>query len=225
MTDRTLVLAGATGLVGAAALEAALAQGWRVAALLRAGRRLPVRQNLETISCDFDALDALAPRLAALAPTAFVCALGTTIRTAGSQAAFARVDRDYVAAFAALGVASGATRFALVSSVGADAGSSNFYLRTKGEAEQAARTAGYAHVEIARPSFLMGARAENRIGERLAIPFARALSPLLAGRLSIYRPIFAETVGRALIAGVGRDEAGVFVRHYDELARLASARA
>lgn len=223
MTDRTLVLAGATGLVGAAALEAALAQGWRVAAIVRAGRRLVPRHNLETISGDFDALDALAPRLSALGPTGFVCALGTTIRTAGSQAAFARVDRDYVAAFAALGVSCGATRFALVSSVGADASSSNFYLRTKGEAERAVRAAGYAHVEIARPSFLMGERAEHRLGERLAIPFARVLSPLLAGPLSIYRPISAETVGGALVAGVGRDEPGVFVRHYDELSRLASA--
>jgi uncharacterized protein YbjT (DUF2867 family) len=223
MTEKTLVLAGATGLVGAAALEAALAGGWRVAALVRAGRQLQARQNLETLSCDFDALDALAPRLSALAPAAFVCALGTTIRTAGSQAAFARVDRDYVASFAALGVSCGATGFALVSSVGADAGSSNFYLRTKGEAEQAIRAAGFAHVEIFRPSFLMGERAEHRLGERLAIPVARVLSPLLAGPLSIYRPIPAGTVGRALIAGVSRDEAGVFVRHYDEIARLASA--
>jgi uncharacterized protein YbjT (DUF2867 family) len=223
MSQRTLVLAGATGLVGAAALEAALARGWRVAALVRAGKSLAQRENLETIACDFEALASLGDRITALAPAAFVCALGTTIRTAGSQAAFARVDRDYVAGFAALGIVAGATRFALVSAVGADVSSRNFYLRTKGEAEQAVRGAGYGHVEIARPSFLTGKRAENRLGERLAVPVANALAPLLIGGLSIYRPIAAATVGRALIAGVERDDPGAFVRHYDDLVALAAA--
>lgn len=223
MSRGLLVLAGATGLVGAAALEAALSAGWRVAALVRPGKTLAPRQNLETIPCDFDALAGMQDRLAALAPTAFVCALGTTIRTAGSQAAFARVDLDYVAAFAALGKACGATRFGLVSAVGAKASSANFYLRIKGEAEKAVREAGYARVEIARPSFLTGERTEKRPGEGLATRAATLLAPALIGGLSIYRPIAADIVARALIAGVSRDEPGVFVRHYDELVALARA--
>ena len=225
MNARTLVLAGATGLVGAAALDAALSRGWRVAALVRQGRALPRRDGLEVVPCDFEAVSGLRDQIASLAPSAFVCALGTTIRAAGSQAAFAHVDRDYVVAFAALGVAAGATRFALVSAVGADPTSRNFYLRTKGEAERAVRNAGYASVEIARPSFLTGARAENRIGERLAIPVATSLAPLLIGRLSIYRPIAAATVGRALIAGIERAASGAHVRQYDDLVALAAGRA
>jgi uncharacterized protein YbjT (DUF2867 family) len=217
----TLALAGATGLVGAATIDSALARGWRVVALAR--RAVPAREGLETIVCDFEALAGLRSRLAACAPTALVCALGTTIRTAGSQAAFARVDRDYVAAFAALGAAAGASRFALVSAVGADPNSRNFYLRTKGQAEAAARSAGYARVEIARPSFLTGDRADRRTGELLAIPAATALAPLLIGRLSIYRPIAAATVAAALIAGIEQSEPGVFVRHHDDLVALARA--
>jgi uncharacterized protein YbjT (DUF2867 family) len=152
----------------------------------------------------------------------FVCALGTTIRAAGSQAAFARVDRDYVGAFARLGVETGATRFGLVSSIGADPRSGNFYLRTKGEAEALVRSAGFARVEIARPSLLLGARPERRIVERATTPVAQAISPLLVGALSRYRPIRAETVARALVAGVECEAPGVFVRYFEDLVGLAS---
>ena len=218
-----MVVAGATGLVGSFAISTALQRGWRVAALVRDPGKVPQRDGLEAIATNFDALADLSDRLKSAAPTAFLCALGTTIRTAGSQQAFARVDRDYVAAFAQLGVAAGAKKFGMVSSVGADAASSNFYLRTKGEAEAAVRAAGYAHVEIARPSFLTGPRAEKRIGEKIAVPVSTALAPLLIGPLAVYRPIAAATVARALVAGLEQSDDGVFVRHFPELRALANA--
>ena len=87
----------------------------------RASRRQPFRQGLKIIEVDFDALDQYQPEISALAPNALICALGATIRKAGSKDTFARVDRDYVAAFAALGRAAGASHFGLVSAVGADA--------------------------------------------------------------------------------------------------------
>lgn len=223
MTERSMAIAGATGLVGAAAVDAALARGWKVVALVRKGRSLPPRAGLSVLECDFDALAGSREAVAAHAPAAFLCCLGTTIRTAGSQAAFARVDLEYVKAFAELGIACGAVGFGLVSSVGASATSSNFYLRTKGEAEQAAREAGYSHVEIARPSFLTGDRAENRPGEKLAVPVATLLAPLLVGGLSIYRPIAGATVARALVVALEKPAGGAFVRHYAELTRLAGA--
>jgi uncharacterized protein YbjT (DUF2867 family) len=223
MSGKALVLAGGTGLVGAAVIEAALARGWRVLAVVRRSGALPARQGLDEIAADFERLEELRDSLAPAKPLAFICALGTTIRTAGSQPAFARVDRDYAAAFASLGVACGAGRFGLVSAVGADSGSRNFYLRTKGEAEDLVKAAGYERVEIARPSFLVGDRREMRIGERAAIPVARAFAPLLVGGLSIYRPIGAEVVARGLVAGVERAEPGVFVRHFDDLVAMASA--
>ncbi len=108
---------------------------------------LASEETLKIIEVDFDALDQYQPGISALAPNALICALGTTIRKAGSKDAFARVDRDYMAAFAALGRAAGASHFGLVSAVGADARSSNFYLRTKGEAEAAVRACGYLRVD------------------------------------------------------------------------------
>ncbi|MEI2734969.1 MAG: NAD(P)H-binding protein [Rhodoblastus sp.] len=218
-----MVIAGATGLIGAAAIEAALARGWRVIALVRDPAKVFPREGLEAIRADFDDLSPLADRLKKAAPKAFLSALGTTIRIAGSQAAFAKVDRDYVAGFARLGIAAGARKFGLVTSVGADAASRNFYLRTKGEAEAAVLGAGFDRVEIARPSFLIGARAEHRPGEGLAVPISQALSPFLVGGLAKYRPIAGATVARALVAGLERPESGVFVRHYPELNALAQA--
>jgi uncharacterized protein YbjT (DUF2867 family) len=130
------------------------------------------------------------------------------------------VDRDYVAAFAALGRAAGASHFGLVSSVGADARSSNFYLRTKGEAEAAVRACGYLRVDNARPSFLLQ-RAEARTGERVGIVAAKMVAPLLIGPLMIYHPIPAASVARALVNLSSRDEPGVFIQQYSELVAAA----
>jgi hypothetical protein len=100
---------------------------------------------------------------------------------------------------------------------GADARSSNFYLRTKGEAEAAVRACGYLRVDNARPSFLLGQRAEARIGERVGIVAAKMVAPLLIGPLMIYHPIPAASVARALVNLSFRDEPGVFIQQYSEL--------
>jgi nucleoside-diphosphate-sugar epimerase len=149
----TILIAGGSGLAGHAAIKFAIAAGHFVIAFVRRGGSLSVgglasEETLKIIEVDFDALDQYQPGISALAPKALICALGTTIRKAGSKDAFARVDRDYVAAFAALGRAAGASHFGLVSAVGADARSSNFYLRTKGEAEAAVRACGYLRVRV-----------------------------------------------------------------------------
>lgn len=221
--NELMVIAGATGLVGAASVDIAIQRGWRVIALVRNPAKVKQQPGLEAIAADFDDLAALTGRLQERAPKAFLCALGTTIKIAGSQPAFAKVDRDYVTAFARLGIACGAKNFGLVSAVGADARSSNFYLRTKGEAEDAVRAAGFDHVEIARPSFLVGERSENRPGEGLATAVSQALAPLLLGPLSKYRPIAGADVARALVAGLEQPQRGPFVRHYADLRAMAQA--
>src|SRR6202045_108498 len=108
-----------------------------------------------------------------------------------------------------------------IESVGADARSSNFYLRTKGEAEAAVRACGYLRVDNARPSFLLGQRAEARTGERVGIVAAKMVAPLLIGPLMIYHPIPAASVARALVNLSFRDEPGVFIQQYSE--RVAAA--
>lgn len=167
-------------------------------------------------------MDACRDALAGLAPKSFISALGTTIRRAGSPAAFTKVDHDYVVSFAALGRAAGARHFGLVSSVGADPRARAFYLRTKGETGEAVEALGFERVDIARPSFLVGDRSEVRSGERWGVLAGKLLAPLLVGGLRVYRPIAAESVARALVNLSTRQEAGAFVHHHDELEAAAT---
>jgi uncharacterized protein YbjT (DUF2867 family) len=135
MAQAGVVIAGASGVVGSRALQRLLARE-DVARVVALGRRaLPLEHpKLVSKAVDFRdeaVLEAAIPKGTAVA----VCCLGTTMKTAGSRAAFRAVDHDAVVAFGRAALRRGARRFLLVSSVGADAGSSNFYLRTKGEAE------------------------------------------------------------------------------------------
>jgi uncharacterized protein YbjT (DUF2867 family) len=168
-----VLVAGATGLVGREVV-ARLRADPRVVEVLALQRRAgPDAPKLRVLAVDFERLDRLDPK--ALAADAAVCALGTTIRVAGSRAAFRRVDHDYVVAFAQCARASGATRFGLVSALGADPQSRVFYNRVKGETEAAVEAMDFASLSIVQPSLLLGARDEVRLGERLAAPFARCL--------------------------------------------------
>lgn len=216
MNGRTAVIAGASGLVGSHCLEAALEQYEHVVALAR--RRMEIEHpRLEQRVVDFERLPP-----AVQGDDAF-CALGTTIRAAGSQAEFRKVDFEYVRAFAAASRAGGARQFLLVSSAGADERSSNFYLRVKGEAEAAVEELGFEGLHIFRPSFLVGARKEKRMGEKIAIPVARLAQGVMIGRLRRYRPISAATVARAMVAAARRGEAGTHHYHYDEMRALAAS--
>jgi len=218
--SRTALLAGATGLIGSHVLQILLADdAWsRVVTL---GRR-PIPQlhekleqrvldlgELETVS-DFPHVDDV------------FCCLGTTIKQAGSQPAFRRVDHTFVLGVAHAGLHAGATQFLLVSAIGADAASRVFYSRVKGETESAIRRLTFQGVQIFRPSLLLGERSEVRLGERIAMVVAPSLSLVLLGRLRRYRPIRAETVARAMVNLAREAPRGPNVFEYD--AMIASAR-
>jgi len=219
--SRTALVAGASGLVGGHLLQLLLAD--RVyARVVSLGRRaLPAHHpRLEQRVVDFGALDTIAD----LPPAQDVfCSLGTTIRTAGSQEAFRQVDYDYVLALARAGQRAGATQFLLVSALGADPASRIFYSRVKGEMEAAVRQLPYQGIQIFRPSFLMGDRAEVRLAERLGIPLARALAPLLLGPLRRYRPIHAADVARAMVQIAKDQPRGPNVFEYDGMRAAAHA--
>ena len=216
----TLWLAGATGLVGRQVLQQALADpALHTVQLL--GRRLPAvpaDRRVQARVVDFSALPALGP---AGPQDAAVCALGTTLRVAGSQAAFRAVDHDAVLACARALRAAGVQRFGLVSALGADPASAVFYNRVKGEAEAAVKALGFAHLVIARPSLLMGDRAALgqplRWGERLGQALGRPLGPLLPAG---WRPIAAAVVARALLQALAQDPAGTLVLESAELQQL-----
>jgi uncharacterized protein YbjT (DUF2867 family) len=149
------------------------------------------------------------------------CALGTTIKKAGSQAAFRNVDYDAIVNLARAGVEAGAKKFVLVSSIGADPSSGNFYLRVKGETEQAVSGLPFEAVHIMRPSLLLGRRDELRTGEGFAQAIMPMLSWALVGRMRKYRAIPADTIARAMVQVAGLPVTGVHVYDYDEIRKYS----
>lgn len=206
-SQRIALLAGTSGLVGRALLPLLLASPHvaHVHGLLRRPvPGLPTQAKLQLHVVDFTHLPAL-PHV----DDVFI-ALGTTIKTAGSQAAFRRIDFDAVVDTARAARAAGATRLYIVSALGADANSRVFYNRVKGETEAAVAGLGYASVAIARPSLLLGDREALgqpvRRLEALAMRFSRPLSLLVPRAV---RPIAAVDVAAALVAAAARGEPGV----------------
>lgn len=220
--SRTLLLAGSTGLVGRELLSQALAEGWTVHALVRrVPQPAPQSPQLHWQVVDF-ARPSAWPALSTLPGAEHaLCALGTTIKVAGSQAAFRAVDFDAVLAFARAAKAAGVKHFGAVSALGASAGSSNFYSRVKGEAEAALAELGFASLTLARPSLLTGDRAAlgqpERPGEAWALRFSKPLAVLIP---AAWRPIDAATVARALHRAVLEGRPGVRVLSSAEMQRL-----
>lgn len=195
-SQRTALVAGATGLVGSALLARLLA-GRDYAAIVALSRRELsfVDPRLTVRPARFEDLDAVLAGVHGPALDVF-CSLGTTIARAGSQAAFRTIDFDAVLALARWSREAAARRFVLVSAMGAHAGSRVFYNRVKGEVEIAVRREGPASVVILRPGLLDGARAEFRLGESVALSLTRPLKRLLPRSL---QPVAADDVAAAML--------------------------
>ena len=172
----TLLLVGATGLVGREVLRLALADP-RVKHLTAPTRRpLAAHSHLTNPQADFDALQADAPWWKA---DAVICTLGTTIKKAGSKEVFHLIDHGYPLAVARLARAHGTSGFALVSSTGADPHARSFYLRSKGELERDLDSCGFPSLTLVRPSLIGGRREESRPAERFAMLAMTALRPII----------------------------------------------
>jgi uncharacterized protein YbjT (DUF2867 family) len=218
MAQRTAIIAGATGLVGSLCLKQLLDDLTYTQVIAISRRSIPdSHPKLVQKIVDFENLTQQAP----ISANDAFCALGTTIAKAGSQEAFRKIDLGYSKAFAEFALSGGAQQFALVSSVGANARSRNFYLRTKGELEEAVKPLPFISVHIFQPSILMGPRAEQRAGESIGLALAKALQFAFIGGLSKYRPIPASTVATAMIAAVKRAEPGRHTYLFDEMQALA----
>lgn len=216
---KIVLLAGATGLVGAHALDALLEAPdiGRVFAITRRplGREHP---RLANRIVQFDHLET---QLKGMSCHVGVCCLGTTRRQVGSEQEFRRVDVDYVLAFARVAKAAQAQRFVVVSSVGADPQSKNFYLRTKGEMEAALANVGFVSLDILRPGLLLGLRHQMRpleLGAMLVMPLA---SPFLRGPREAFRAIGVKTVAAAIVGATRSGRRGVQRYTYDNLQALS----
>ena len=231
LSGRDLLLAGATGLVGGLVLRELLANeefDGSVYAPVRRGlevsdpRLVPLRADFAAGDGDLGVAAAIQSRSARPLYGCVSC-LGTTIRTAGSREAFIAVDRDLVLRIAQLAFDNGARHAVLVSSVGASRQSGNFYLRVKGEVEDALGKIGFTRVDLIQPGLLLGERSERRPTERVMQALAPAGNLLMQGRLKRYRSISAGDVATAIVGLLMQDAPGVFSHRYASLRALAAA--
>jgi len=217
---RRVLLAGATGLVGTHAMQAAREHpSLRLVALTRREAPIPRGTRMEMRVAEPSRWP---EAVAAVAPEAVICALGTTRRKAGSEEAFRAVDHDLVLELAAAARKAGVANFVLVSSVGADATGKAFYLRVKGEVEAAVTRLGFRRLDILRPGLLRGRRGgDRRPLERLAMLASPLASLLLHGNKRRYRAIDARSVAAAALQLACEKAAGRFVHENDSILRAA----
>lgn len=191
MDPRTALLVGATGLIGSFLLQRLLDSTRYSRVVVWARRDIgKVHPKLKVELVDFGRIEDRQVE----AEDVFCC-LGTTIKQAGSQQAFRRVDHDYPVALARAAAKGGAKRLLVVSALGADSASRVFYNRVKGDMEAAVRAAGVSGTYIFRPSLLSGPRAEGRLGEKVGLVVGAILGRLLGK----YRPIHADLVAAAMV--------------------------
>jgi uncharacterized protein YbjT (DUF2867 family) len=220
MSGRTALLAGATGLTGIHVLDLLLAND-NYSRVITVGRSMPdiKHPKLTAIVGPFNNLAGL---LNGVQVNDIFCCLGTTMKKAGSRPGFYKVDFEYVLNLAEYGVDYGAGQFLLISSAGANAESSSFYIRVKGQVENALKHLNYRGMHILRPSLLTGNRQENRTGERIVEGLLKLVSPLMVGPLVKYRPIEARIVAAAMVYIAAADIPGVFFYESDEIAAIGN---
>lgn len=215
--SNSAIVIGATGLVGRECVAQLAARPEFEGVTAVARRALPEElqsPRLRTVLIDFDRLD---EHLDVFRASHVFCALGTTIKQAGSRERFRQVDFGYPLRVAELAKAAGARHFLLVSSVGASSASRGFYLRVKGELEAAIVALGFPSVTVVRPSLLLGDRKEFRLGEEVAMRLSWAFPRK-------YRPVHVRDVARALVNAAVEDRPGVSVIESPEVSAQGSRR-
>ncbi len=217
-TPRIAVLAGASGLVGSHCLSLLLKSSNYDEVLALVRRPLASQHpKLQQLEVNFESL----PRLPEFAGADVFCALGTTMRQAGSREAFRKVDFDAGLAYATATAKGGANQFLLVSSIGANRHSSTFYLQVKGELEDAVEPLPFRSIHIFRPSFLMGDRNSDRPAERVGTAVAKALDFAFAGKLKKYSALEADDLAAAMLAAANKAEPGVHHYGFEQILALA----
>ena len=205
------IVAGSTGLIGRNVIEALSNKNQSVVALTRRSiSNLP--HNITELIIDFDAFE----KHGSLPPCSnvFIC-LGTTIKTAGSKENFRKVDIDYCLSIAKKAKKSGAETLSLISSIGANSSSKNFYLKTKGQLEEAIQDLGFSTVNIFRPSFLVGERSEKRMAEKVIIKLAKIMDLFLIGSARKYRSVKAELLAKTMVSKID-SKPGVNYFYFDD---------
>jgi len=214
-----ILLAGASGLVGKQVLATLLADKNFTGRIVAPVRR-PIAASdprLATVvgPLPSSSLEGDLPKL-----DVYVSCLGTTLRAAGSREAFIAVDRELVLQLAQVAHRKGARRAIVVTSVGASRQSGNFYLRIKGEVEDAFESMGFDRLDFVRPGLMLGARSDRRPAEAIAQRVAPLFNPFMLGRWDSYRSIKSELVAAAVARLTAETAAGRFIHTYSDIVAL-----
>ncbi len=215
-----IALVGATGLIGMSLIRLAVHRpDIRIIGISRREVALPTGARMEVLVAD---PASWGDAIAAANADVLVCALGTTWKKAGKdEAAFRAVDQDLVLACGRAAKAAGVRQMIAVSSVGADPMAKNFYLKVKGETEQALGKLGLTRLDILRPGLLRGPREELRPAERIGMIASPLADMMLLGAYRKYRSIRCETVAQAIVGLTREAMAGRFVFEHDAILRAA----
>jgi len=212
---KTALIAGATGAVGKTLLYQLLEDENYAKVIAVTRKNLPLKHpKLEQVLVEFDHLEKVAQQL--IADDVFCC-LGTTIKIAGSKAAFTKVDFDYPLSIAEITKAQGAHQFVLVSALGAKAASAVFYNQVKGKAEDSIKQIGFDTFIVVRPSLLITKRTSLRLGEKIAQVVMSATGFLMIGPLKMYKAIKVEQVAKAMLVFANKKLKGHHVFLNDQL--------
>lgn len=220
MENRTAIVFGATGLVGKALVEE-LCKSDRYSVIrifVRNETGFAGKEKIKEYIINFDKPEEYSSQITG--DDLFIC-LGTTIKKAGSIGKMEQIDRDLPIAIATLASGNSVERMAVISSIGADPSSSNYYLRIKGEMERGLIKTKFRTLVILRPSILLGPRSERRTAEEMGKVFMKILGPFMIGRLSKYKGIEGTTVAQVLVRAI-EENTGVVILESDAMQKMRS---
>ena len=222
MNEQTAVLIGASGLIGNHLVEQLLHDDYfgTVRVLVRRGLAFN-HPKLQQVIVNFNSINDYTTKFGK--GNIIFCSVGTTQKKVkGDKVAYEKIDHGIPVNAAQIGVDKDFKKFLIVSSIGANPISNNFYLRLKGKVEKDIKLFPFNSISIFRPSMLLGKRDESRPGEKAGQIFMQAVSFLFFGRFKKYHPASAADVAKAMIAQSKKEEPGIHILEYPEMKELFS---
>lgn len=216
---KSAIILGSSGLIGSHLLALLLKNNHYESVKIFVRKISPIQHpKLIQILTNFEAIEVIKNEIKA---DVIFCCLGSTKSKTPNLQEYKKIDHDYPIYFAEEGLKNGLTEFHLISALGANADSLNFYTKMKGETEYAIKNLKIPALYIYQPSFLRGNRTEKRLGEKVALLVMKIIDPLLMGSLKKYKTIAAEVVAKAMINESFKNKKGIFVLESDKIKELA----
>ena len=217
---KTALIIGSTGLIGSELLNLLLDSNDYLKVITFVKRDTEIKHpKLTQHIIDFDKPETYKDLVVG---DDFFCTIGTTIKKAGSKEAFRKVDFEYPRQFASFALQNKVKQFLIISSLGADAKSGNFYLKTKGEIQDFLKDCSFENVAVLQPSLLLGNRTEFRLGEKVGAFFMKTFSFLFLGNLKKYKPIEGKTVAKAFFKIAQTNNKGFKIYESDVIQEIGS---